>query len=61
MRHQLYEVNGGHEPDLCFLQAPIKAIERVVCIAFQEHTIRRVINLVMQFLERLDRKAGKIY
>jgi hypothetical protein len=51
----------GHEPDLCFLQAPIKAIESVVCILLKEHAIRRVINFSMQVLERLDRKAGKIY
>jgi hypothetical protein len=50
----------GHEPDLCFLQAPIKAIESVMCILFKEHAIRRVINSGMQVLERRDRKVGKI-
>ena len=51
----------NHESDLCFLQASIKTIERVVCIFFKEHAIRRVINLVVQFLKRLDRKAGETY
>jgi len=51
----------GHEPNLCFLQAPMKVIERKVCIVFKGDAIRRVINLIMQFFERLDRKVGKIY
>jgi hypothetical protein len=51
----------GHESDLCFLQAPITVIERVVRIVFKNHAIRRVINLVMQFLECLDWKSNKIY
>jgi hypothetical protein len=51
----------GHEPDLCFLQAPVKAIVRFVRIFFKDHAIRRVIDLVMQLLECLDRKLGKIY
>jgi hypothetical protein len=51
----------GHESDLCFLQAPIKVIERVVRIELKDHAIRRVIDLVMQFLECLDRKLSKIY
>ena len=53
----------GYEPELCFLQAPIKAIKSVMCILLKEHAIRRVINFGMQVLERLrvDRKAGKFY
>jgi hypothetical protein len=38
----------------------MKVIEREVCIAFKNHAIRQVINLVMQLFEGLDRKAGKI-
>ena len=51
----------GHEPDLCCLQAPMKVIECEVRIVFKDHAIRRVINLVVQFLERLNWNAGKIY
>jgi hypothetical protein len=50
----------GYESDICFLQAPSKAIECFVCISFQYHAIRRVVNVTMQFLECLEGKAGEI-
>ena len=51
----------GLEPDLCFLQAPIKPVKPAVCITLKHHAIRRVINVAMQILEFLDRNTGKIY
>jgi len=38
----------------------MKVIEREVCIVLKDHAIRRMINLVVQFFERRNWKAGKI-
>jgi len=51
----------GHEPDLCFLQAPIKPVKPIVCTQLKHHAIWRIVNVGMQILEFLDWNVGKIY